>query len=398
MNATWLIAVGAGRWQIPGIRAAQNAGLRVFAIDAQADAPGFAHAERHATVDILDVPAVTHAIREAAIRPAGAIAFCNEAGMPTAAALRQIFGLPGHGPAVVEAMIRKDRQRALWTRAGAPCPRWGIAHNASEAERVFLDLAITCILKPVDSAGSRGVTVVPAGGDWRSAYEHARSFSRSGLVIIEEFIVGIEHTVETFSHAGRTTVLAITAKRKVPGTGDTVASELASATLPEAELNRMGETVRQALAALGYLNGPGHTEVLRTADGQLYLVESAGRGGGFMVADGIVPQVSGFDLATACARQAVGLDPGWPETLARRAVVLRFLPSRRGRVTHIAGFDQDQRVPGVLTEPLVQLGQDVGQAVSDGDRMAYILATADTTAAALALADAQEARLQILVA
>jgi hypothetical protein len=155
--------------------------------------------------------------------------------------------------------------------------------------------------------------------------------------------------------------------------------------------------VREALAALDYTDGPGHTEVLLTDSGGIFLVESAGRGGGFMVADGIVPLTSGFDLSRACALQAVGLSPGIPEKLSSRAVVLRFVPSRPGRVASIHGFGPDDEIPGVVSECMVDVGQEVGKASSDGDRMAFILSAGDTLENARALADAREKRIVIRV-
>ena len=391
----WLIAVGAGRWQVPGIRAAREAGLRVLAVDGQADAPGLALADRALVLDVRDVEGMARAVAAMNLPPAGVIAFCNEAGMVTAAELRHRFNLPGACPAVVAAMTRKDLQRARWTEAGLPCPRWRVATTAGQAGAALHELGGTCILKPVDSAGSRGVAVIAPGELWQAAYGAAHALSHCGRVIIEDFIVGLEHTVETFSHAGKTAVLAVTAKRKVPGTSNTVASELATTDYARGERTAIADVVVRALAALDYRDGPGHTEILRTARGELFLVESAGRGGGFMVADGVVPAASGFALSRACALQAVGLTPPWPETGYERAVVLRFVPSRAGRVTAIRGFSAEDALPGVRSEALVQLGQTLDRAACDGDRMAYILSGAETLAEALALADAREKKIQI---
>ncbi len=396
-NSPWLIALGAGRWQLPGICAARAAGIRVLAVDAQADAPGLALADDALVLDTRDAEGIARAVVARGLIPAGAIAFCHEAGVVTAAELREIFGLPGIRREVAAAMIRKDFQRARWTEQGLPCPGWRVATVAEEAEAALRELAGTCIMKPVDSAGSRGVTVLPPGAAWRPAYEAARALSACGRVIIEDFILGHEHTVETFSHAGHTKVLAITAKRKVPGTSNTVASELATVDYPADQVAEISSVVVRALAALGFTDGPGHTEILRTVKGELFLVESAGRGGGFMVADGIVPAASGFALSAACAQQAVGITPCLPSNELQRAVVLRFIPSRAGRVVAVDGFAPEDEMLHVRCEAMVTVGQELHRATCDGDRMAYILADAETLSAAMALADAREQRIKIRV-
>lgn len=390
-----LIAIGAGRWQAPGIRAARETGLRVLALDGDPNAPGFSAADESICVDIRNADAVLAVLRERGVRPAGAIAFCNEAGMLTTAAVREAFDLPCARSEVTKGVTNKGVQRQRWTAASLPCPQWFVIRTAEEVPAVLAKIGATAIFKPVDSAGSRGVTVIAPDAPWEEAFATALKASRSGEVIVETFIVGIEHTVETFTHRGTTHVLAITAKKKVPGTSNTVAYELASADFDDAMFSRVGKVIADALAALGYTDGPGHTEFLLTATGDIYLVESAGRGGGFMVADGIVPQASGFALSRACALQAVGLDPGTPDLSHRRAVVLRFLPSLSGTVAEISGFTPADEVEGVISEPMVSVGQTVGAAASDGDRMAFILATGDTRAEAFRRADAREARIRI---
>lgn len=397
-HETWLIAVGAGRWQLPGIRAARAAGLKVLAVDGSAHAPGLAQADHSLVVDIRDAALVVDAVAGSGIKPAGAIAFCNEAGMLTTAALRKHFDLPGARGTVTRALTNKGLQRARWTSAGLPCPLWSVVRSAEEVPAALMRIGALAIFKPVDSAGSRGVSVVAPGTPWQPAFEAALKGSSAGEVIIEAFITGIEHTVETFTHRGLTHVLAVTEKKKVPGTSNTVACELATAQLGKPRHREVCDVVTRALNALGYTDGPGHTEFLLDRDGRIFLVESAGRGGGFMVADGIVPWTSGFDMTGACALQAVGREPPACDPTGGRSVVLRFVPSRAGTIREISGFSAQDEIEGVLSEPMVEVGQAVGRASSDGDRMAFILAAADTIGEALAKADARERRINITVA
>jgi len=393
----WLVAVGAGRWQLPGIRAARAAGLKVLAVDGHDLAPGLAEADHHLVADIRDARLVTEAVTRSGIRPAGAIAFCNEAGMLATAALREHFDLPGARTAVTKAVTNKGLQRARWTDAGLPCPLWSVVRSEEEVPAALGRINGTAIFKPVDSGGSRGVTVVARGEPWKPAFDAALKGSLSGEVIIEAFIIGIEHTVETFSHRGLTHVLAITEKKKVPGTSDTVAYELATAQLDELRRSEVGEIVTRALNALGYTDGPGHTEFLLMQDGKIFLVETAGRGGGFMVADGIVPWTSGFDMTRASALQAAGLELSIPSSFESQAVVLRFIPSRNGVVREIHGFEPEDEIELVLCEAMVQPGQAVRKATNDGDRMAFILAAGGTIGEALARVDQREKRIRIVI-
>ena len=56
--------------------------------------------------------------------------------------------------------------------------------------------------------------MVKSGEPWINAFKVAKKNSYRGEVIIEAFIKGIEHTVETFTHRGQTYILAVTSKKR----------------------------------------------------------------------------------------------------------------------------------------------------------------------------------------
>ncbi len=394
----WLVAVGAGRWQVTGIKAAQAAGIHVLALDADRNALGFSMADRCAVVDIRNPDAVLQCVDEQGIRPSGAIAFVTEAGMSSAARLREFYDLPGPRQELTRRLTDKSSQRRRWNEAGLPCPQWACARSETEAQVAIANMKGDIIVKPTDSAGSRGVGVVYAGEDWRAPVVSALRESPSGTAIIESFIQGTEFAVETFAHKGVTAILAISEKRKVAGSRDTVAMELGTSALPSDVTDEIGALAVDALASLEHGDGPGHTEILRKDDGSLWLVEAAGRGGGFMVADGIVPRASGFDLACACALQAVGLKPPGTAGLQRNAFVLRFLPSRHGTVKAMSGFDRACALGNVDCGPLVSVGDRVEDAKVDGARLAYILTWAKDRSEAFELADRAESLLKFEIA
>ncbi len=94
---------------------------------------------------------------------------------------------------------------------------------------------------------------------------NALSGSQSQRAIVESVLPGREYTVETFADGETTHVLAVTVKRKVANTGDTVANELATPDDPPDVLDAIGKTACQALEAVGYREGPGHVEIMYAA-------------------------------------------------------------------------------------------------------------------------------------
>lgn len=386
----WLVAVTAGRWQRHGIREARAAGLKVLAIDADPNAEGFTEADQILHIELDDHDAVIHKLRSFDKNIRGAVSFVSEAGMMLAARIREEFDLPGPRTELCRRLIDKAIQRTIWSEKKVPGPRWITFRDSQQALSALPRWGYPLIIKPTDSSGSRGVTKVESVVDnIADAVAQAFRFSRSGQIIVEEFMDGTEFTVEVFAANDDIHVLAVTEKKKVEGTRGTVACELATPGRSDEVIMLIADDVVAAFRALGYTEGPGHAEVILKIDGSVGLVEVAGRGGGFMVFDGVVPIVSGVNIARLTAIQAVGLPVGEISNW-KKSAVLRFFPSSPGVLRTFSGFEQANMIEGVEAAPFVKVGEKFHQATVDGDRLGYILSCAATPMRAQALADQAE--------
>ncbi len=388
----WLVAITAGRWQRHGIVEARKAGLKVVAVDSDPDAEGFQYADKSICMDTNDYEGVVDALQSLDISVQGAVSFCSEAGMLLAAHVREAFNLPGPRQALCRSLIDKGIQRRVWEKAGVPSPRFRTFTSKQAVLAAIPLFGFPSIIKPTDSSGSRGVTKLESiQDDLGEAVDRAFAYAKSGEVVLEACMVGTEFTVEVFCMQGVVNVLAISEKKKVPGTRDTVARELATPDRPSDVLARIADAVSKAFVALGYLDGPGHAEAILMADGSVGLVEVAGRGGGFMVFDKFVPLVSGVNIARLTAQQAVGMTLS-PFRCSARAAVLRFFPTQPGILRAVHGFDEANKVPGVEAGCFVKPGISFSHAMADGDRLGYILSCAETVVEAQRCADLAEGK------
>ena len=391
-SEAWLVAITAGRWQKHGISEAQYAGLKVVAVDADPDAEGFYEADQRICMDTDDYEGVIEALRALDINIRGAVSFCSEAGMLLAAHVRESFDLPGPRTEQSRSLVDKGIQRRIWHKAGVPSPRFRTFTIKEEVLAAIPSFGFPSIVKPTDSSGSRGVTKLESiHDDLVEAVERAFHFAKSGEVLLENYMLGTEFTVEVFCAQGSVNVLAVTEKKKVPGTRGTVAIELATPDRSPEVLERIADAVVGAFIALGYLEGPGHAEAILMNDGNVGLVEVAGRGGGFMVFDKFIPVVSGVNIARLTALQAVGL-PFEPFVVAKRAAVLRFFPTQAGTLQAAHGFDEANQISGVEAGCFVKPGASFGHAVVDGDRLGFVLSCAATVTEAQSLADLAESK------
>lgn len=371
----------AGTWQTNSIKTATSLGFKVFAVDANPDAEGFDYADQSLCCDIFDTRKVISKCIDLNIIPNGVSSFTSEAGMIPAAQLRDHYNLKGIRSGDINSFVDKSTQRAIWEKHGLPNPVWAAASTFDEAIKSIAAFSFPLIVKPVDSAGSRGITTIENGQALTpEIFDQAMQYSKAKKVVIEEFIKGIEYTAEAFADNGEILIVALTEKKKVEGTNNTVAVELAS---PQNNIELMelaASVLRDAFFSIGLRDGPGHAEFIISNEGKIYLVEAAGRGGGFMIFDGLVPSISGFDIAKATVLNACGhpVDSIKSQRFVRpKAAILRYIPSEKGTLKSFSGFDEANSIEGVQAKPFVEINSKLNAAMTDGDRMGYILAAGD---------------------
>ncbi len=122
------------------------------------------------------------------------------------------------------------------------------------------------VVKPTDSGGaSRGASVVREGSQLEWAFQFAQPFSKTGEVILEGYIEGIESTVECLVFKGHVEILAVSDKVKPIDTRYRVAVGLHyPAFFPSEAIEQIREIVPRAILALGVETGAAHTELIRS--------------------------------------------------------------------------------------------------------------------------------------
>ena len=298
------VAVTAGRWQLPAINAAHRLGLQVCALDGDPTADGFAIADISTNIEINDETAVLDFIERQNNQIVGSLSFASEVGMETMGLINDFYEL--NGLSKIEASLFTDKwaQRKNWESNGLPNPNFLTIKKDRQVDENFIlelnDLGSKIIVKPRQSSGSRGLTVLNIPYSIESvqrAIETAVLQSRSDGAIIESFIDGKEYAAEGFTYKGKFYPLCLSEKRKVDSTNNTVANELFTPTIDKKISDEIWQVVQNAVLSLSDSDTSSHTEVLVDSLGKIWLVESAGRGGGFMVAEGLLPWAFGIDLA-----------------------------------------------------------------------------------------------------
>jgi biotin carboxylase len=333
------------------LRKAKRAGFDVVWVHdpRELDRNGLAEVAEAHLVDFREPPAVAELLTTVhRLRPLARVISMTEDGLEAAAVTTSALGLPGNGIDVVEVLQDKLAFRELLAERGVDHVPARIGHTEADI-RAFVAEFGSAVIKPRFGSGSLGVRLVP---DPDAATAVAAWAARFGLhtFLMEQFLIGEELSVETFTFSGKHVVLAHTAKEK---TGSFVEiGHVQPAELPAEVAARIDHLVIAMLDAVGFADGPAHTEVILTAGGPR-LVESHNRRGGDRIAD-LVDLVFGIDTDALAFRWYAGrTEPVCPGP-AEGGAAIRFLTAEPGVVEAVEGTE------AVLTDPrLVDLRVDV---------------------------------------
>ncbi len=349
-----VLVLGGGRWQLGVIEAVRRLGLRVVVADISADAPGRKLADEFVQIDTNDKAGLLEVARR--IGAGLVLAEQTDRLVPVAGFINDTLGLPGITAAVAERFTNKLVMRRALEGTGAPMPRYEVVSSAAEAQEAARAIGLPVIVKPLQAQSSIGVTLVEDSAGVVPAFEEAQGAGSGGQALVEEFIDGLEVTVEGISIDGTCTVLAMSEKAHYAHR-PCVARLLAyPPRLPAETLERLRATAKGVVEALGLETGISHAEY-RVRDGIPYLVEVAARGGGTGIASVIVPHVSGLPTYELVIRRLLGERLTLPAP-ASRAAILEFFTFGPGRVAAVEG----------IAECLAEgLGQRIEVAYAPGD-------------------------------
>lgn len=300
--------LGGIRYLLPVIKSAHEQGYHVITADYLPDNIAHKFSDEYVNVSIVDKEAVLRAAREKQID--GIMSFGVDPGVVSAAYVQEKMGLPAFGPyRSVEILQNKDRFRAFLAGHGFNVPK---AKGYSSVEAVWADVAewnYPVIVKPTDSAGSKGVTRVDDSGQMKTAVVHAFEKSISGHIIVEDFIEkqGCSSDTDSFSENGKLKFVSFCAQRF-----DTEASNPytpAAYTWPssftkEQEAYLTGE-IQRLITLLGMKTNIYNIETRIGTDGKPYIMELTPRGGGNRLCE-MLRYATGVDMITAMTRYCVG--------------------------------------------------------------------------------------------
>jgi len=292
------------------------------------------------------------AARVAAHEPAFVVVGA-EPGVPLADALSERLGLPSNGSAQSPARRDKNAMSEALRAAGLRAAEALKTSNAAEAvEWAAARGGAPVVVKPLDSAGTDGVSIAHDGAAIEAAFAAilGRPNALHGAneeLLVQELLQGTQLFVNSVSWDGVHHVSEVWRDNKLRAGANFIYDY-------EELLPRHGEQqdqvvpyVESVLDALGIRFGPAHTEVMLTETGPV-LVESGARMHGSVpdeIVDRCTPSHQTLTAEAYLDPHSVARRAQQPYELAAGAYCVMLISQHEGRIVDDAGMREIEALP-----------------------------------------------------
>lgn len=311
MRQKRLMLLGGIRYLLPVIKAAHEQGYYVITADYLPDNVAHKYSDEYVNVSIIDKEAVLKVAREKEID--GIMSFGVDPGVVSASYVQEQMELPSFGPhESVVILQNKDKFRTFLTENGFNVP-WAFGFSSeTEAWEAREKFSYPLIVKPTDSAGSKGCTRVDSEAELMSAIQYAFKFTISGHIIIEEFIEkkGCSSDTDSYAQDGELKFVSFSAQRFDANAVNpyTPAAYSWPSTFTEEEEKYLTSEIQRLITLLGLKTAVFNIEVRVGTNGKPYIMELTPRGGGNRLCE-MLRYATGVDMITAITRAIVGDTP-----------------------------------------------------------------------------------------
>ena len=311
---------------------ARRLGCHIILVDRRPKAPGQEHADVYESASTADKEGVLSVAVKHKVD--AVMTYASDSSVPTVAYVAERLGLPGNPPAAAETIRRKDLWRAFQRENALPHPLFFIARTVGEALDKVPALTFPIVVKPVDSAGTKGQSVVHSKREVPLALDIALGASAIKQAVFENFIHTDRMEIDgdvwfhdgrlRFRHYGHNHFLKdrisnVPSGERFPGRFDEPFSA------------HIDDQFRKVIDRLGLRSGIMNFDALAVGN-TVYIVDVGLRGGGNFVPD-LIQLSTGFDMTEAAVHNAFGEDYVCPDLYRRSsAPVASYLMGSRFRL------------------------------------------------------------------
>lgn len=304
-----LMILGGSRYALPVIDAAKKLGIYTITADYLPDNFAHKYSDEYVNVSVIDKEATLNAARSLHID--GIMSFACDPGVTTAAYVAEQMGLPNVGPYESVCILQnKAKFRKFLTEHNFNVPLAKGYNNIDDALRDKNEFNWPVIVKPTDSAGSKGVTKVESPDDLRKSIEYALKFSHCKEFIIEDFIInnGFSSDTDSFSVDGKLKFVSFNCQRFDDSAENpyTPAAYTWPSSMSNEHQEELKDEIQRLICLLGLKTAIYNIETRESINGKAYIMELSPRGGGNRLSE-CLRYATGVDMITNMVKYSVGM-------------------------------------------------------------------------------------------
>lgn len=313
-----LLIIGAGDFQLPLVQRASETCDVLLAAPVISSAFDPWITERLIT-DVRDERAVLSFAQKNNID--GVITDQTDIAVRSVAYVAEKMGLPGIGYETGLLFTDKSRMRARLEELGIRTLPNRTVSSVEEAVAFYQELSsginpltssVKVIIKPLDTQGSRGVQTCSDEQEIRDKYAEAARWSGNHQVIVEQFATGREFVVESLvlDYEYHTLCIGDTLYFDIPD-AFAAKSRIFPTTADGALRDKVLSLDEKIIRGFGLRQGITHSEYIMEGD-EVYLIETAARGGGVFISSDLIHLSSGLDTEQFLVNIALGQQNSLP--------------------------------------------------------------------------------------
>lgn len=370
------LVVAGGLAQIELINQLKERGITTVLIDGNPNALARPYADKFYQMAIFDIEAVKNLAVEEKVD--FLITCCADQVLLVVAQVSELLGLPCYiDYQTGQNVSDKKYMKKIFHENNIPTSR--------HVEMTELDwecikeLQYPLVVKPVDAYSSRGVRKAQNPEELERYFSEAAQISRSGGVIVEEFVSGTEISVDVYVEDGVAKVLCVSNSEKIADADRFIIFRGRYPVAASPEIMEQIRVVAQQIAdAFQLKDAPMLIQMINTGE-RVSVLEFCARTGGNMKYL-LIKRSCGFDVIKAVIDLAVGEKPHVelrePES---KYIVNDFIYCKPGVFDRFEGVEQ-MLEQGMITDfrPLRPRGFKVFGVASSSDRIAGFTVQADT--------------------
>lgn len=282
--------IGANEFQNKLIIKAKEMGIETHVFAWEEGAVGKENSDFFYPISIIEKEKILEICKK--IKIDGVCSIASDLAMHTVNFIANKLNLKGNSLECTELTTNKYKMRERLSKFNLPCPKYILVNNI---EKVNLeDLSFPLIVKPTDRSGSRGIYKVNNESELESAIKLALEESFSKEILIEEYILGDEYSIESISEKGIHKVLQITKKYTTGAPNFIERGHIEPVEIDDKLYKKIEQVILKSLDILEVSNGASHSEI-KILGSNIKIVEIGARMGGDFIGSDLVKISTGID-------------------------------------------------------------------------------------------------------